>query len=224
MRNRRGWRALAARGTAAFVAMVACGVTGGGLIETGGVMAAEGPSQSERAYRAGKAAGGDREARAHHQRGIDSARAVLATTADAPDALLWLAANLAGEALSHGRLFALRVIPEIESTLLRLERVHPLHDHAAGARALANLYWKAPAVISVGSSAKARRFFELALERAPAFPGNQAMAAAFFADQGDCARARALALAVSGRADLDALGADAPEWRQLARDTLQDCE
>jgi len=49
------------------------------------------------------------------------------------------------------------------------------------------------------------------------------MAAAFFADRGDCARARPLAVAVAGRTDLDAFGEDAAEWRQLARDTLQDC-
>jgi hypothetical protein len=181
------------------------------------------PSASERAYRAGKAAGGGDDARRHHQRGIDAARSALAATADAPDALLWLAANLAGEALTHGKLFALRVIPEIEATLLRLDATHPAFDHAAAARALANLYWKAPAVISVGSSKKAARYFGLALERAPDFPGNQAMAAAFFADRGDCARARPLAMAVAARTDLDGFGEDAAEWRQLARDTLQDC-
>lgn len=180
-------------------------------------------SASERAYRAGKAAGDGPEARRYHQQGIDAARATLSTTADAPDALLWLAANLAGEALTHGKVFALRVIPEIESTLLRLEKTNPQFEHAAAARALANLYWKAPSMISVGSNKKAARYFELALERAPAFPGNQAMAAAFFADRGDCARARPLALAVAARTDLHMFGDDGAEWRQLARDTLQDC-
>lgn len=181
------------------------------------------PSVSERAYRAGKAAGDGAEARRHHQQGIDAARAALSSDPNAPDALLWLAANLAGEALTHGKLFALRVIPEIESTLLRLDAAHPAFDHAAAARALANLYWKAPAMISVGSSKKAARYFQLALERAPHFPGNQAMAAAFFADRGDCARARPLAAAVATHPDLDGFGEDAAEWRQLARDTLQDC-
>jgi hypothetical protein len=178
---------------------------------------------SQRAYRAGKAAGDGPEARRHHQQGIDAARGVLSSTPDAPDALLWLAANLAGEALTHGKVFALRVIPEIESTLLRLEATQPSFDHAAAARALANLYWKAPAVISVGSKSKATRYFELALQRAPTFPGNQAMAAAYFADRGDCGRARPLAMAVAGRKDLASFGPDAAEWLQLARDTLQDC-
>ncbi len=187
-------------------------------------MASEQASAFEQAYRAGKAARDDNEARRHYQRGIDLARQELSARPDSPAALLWLAGNLAGEALTHGRLFALRVIPEIEATLLRLEQVHPSYDHAAAARSLANLYWRAPALISIGSSKKAARYFQLALERAPSFPGNQAMAAAYFADNRDCARARPLAQAVSARKDLDAFGLDAAEWRQLARDVLNDCD
>jgi tetratricopeptide (TPR) repeat protein len=186
-------------------------------------MASEAPSAIERAYRAGKAASDDDVARRWYQRGIALARQALDARPDSPDAMLWLAANLAGEALTHGKLFALRVIPEIESTLLRLEQTHPTYDHAAAARALANLYWKAPALISVGSSKKATAYFELALARAPSFPGNQALAAAYFAENRRCDRARPLAQAVSGRGDLDSFGPDAAEWRQLARDALEDC-
>jgi hypothetical protein len=187
------------------------------------VMASEAPSAIEQAYRAGKAASDGEVARRCYQRGIDLARRELVVTPDSPGALLWLAANLAGEALTHGKLFALRVIPEIESTLLRLEQTDPTFDHAAAARALANLYWKAPALISVGSSKKATAYFQLALARAPTFPGNQAMAAAYFAENRQCDRARPLAQAVSGRGDLEAFGPDAAEWRQLARDALEDC-
>jgi hypothetical protein len=194
------------------------------ILFCGAVMAAEETNQVELAYRSGKAVADDKQARRHFQSGIDIARGILSATPDEPAALLWLAANLAGEALSHGRLFALRVIPEMESTLLRLERVHPEYDSAAAARALANLYWKAPALISVGSSKKATLYFQLALERAPTFPGNQAMAAAYFADQGDCARARPLAQAVANRQGLDTFGPDAAEWRQLARAALRDCD
>jgi tetratricopeptide (TPR) repeat protein len=194
------------------------------LLATGGAaMAAYAPGPFEEAYRAGKAAGDDDAARAHYQRGIDLARAALATTPERPDALLWLSANLAGEALSHGKLHALKIIPEIEATLLRLERSAPAFDNAAAARALANLYWKAPALISVGSSKKAQTYFELALVRAPAFPGNQAHAAAFFASSRGCPRARPLAQAVLARADLDSFGPDAAEWRQLAAEVLRDC-
>jgi hypothetical protein len=185
--------------------------------------AAQAPSPIEQAYRAGKAAADEDVSRASYQRGIDLARATLARSPDEPDALLWLAANLAGEALTHGRIYALRVIPEIEASLLRLERVAPRFGDAAAARALANLYWKAPALISVGSSRKAASYFALALSRAPGFPGNQALAAAYFASERDCARARPLAQAVAARSDLDAFGPDAAEWRQLARDVLRDC-
>ena len=209
------------RTTRVISLLVACATTAGTNMNI--AMATMNPSVSERAYRAGKAAGDGPDARRHHQHGIDAARSVLAASPDEPGALLWLAANLAGEALTHGKVFALRVIPEIESTLLRLEATNPRFDNAAAARALANLYWKAPALISVGSNKKAAHYFEVALERAPFFPGNQAMAAAFFADRGDCARARPLAAAVADRGDLDAYGDDATEWRQLARDTLKDC-
>lgn len=182
------------------------------------------PSPIELAYRAGRANDGGDAARAHYRRGIELAREVLRGSPDDPDALLWLAANLGGEALTHGKLYALGVISEIEGTLLHLDRVAPSYDSAAGARSLANLYWKAPAIISVGSSKKAASYFQLALQRAPNYPGNQAMAAAFFADSGDCARARPLAQAVVARADLESHGVDAAEWRTLARDALKDCE
>jgi tetratricopeptide (TPR) repeat protein len=181
------------------------------------------PSPIQQAYRSGKAAPDGETARAQYRRGIDLARAVLQRSPDDPDALLWLAANLGAEALTHGKLYALRVIGEIESTLLHLERVNPSYDHAAAARSLANLYWKAPSIISVGSTKKAAGYFELALARAPDFPGNQALAADFYLDQRDCGRARPLAQAVATRSDLDAYGPDAADWRKLAADVLRTC-
>jgi len=180
----------------------------------------------EQAYRAGKAAeaaGDGATAGAAYRRGVELARAALAADPNARDALLWLPANLAREALTHGKLQALKVLPEVESTLLRLDHVDPMYDHAAAARALGNLYWKAPSVISVGSSKKAARYFALALQRDGAFPGNQAQAAAFYADHHDCAAARPLAEAVARRADIDAFGPDAAEWRVLAQAALRDC-
>jgi hypothetical protein len=184
------------------------------------------PSAIEQAFRAGDAAekaGDETAARASYERGVTLGRAALAANPDARDALLWLPANLARAALTRGKLHALKVIPEVEATLLRLEQVDPTYDHAAAARALANLYWRAPALISVGSSKKAAQYFTLALARDGAFPGNQAHAAAFFADQRDCARARPLAEAVRGRAGLDAFGPDAAEWRALAEEALHIC-
>ena len=198
-------------------------VLGAGVVAMGAEGVFEISGEAERAYRAGKAAPSDGEARRHYQRGIDLAREELKARPDDPPSLLWLAANLGGEALTHGRLHALGVISDIEATLLRLDRRHPDYDHAAAARALGNLYWKAPALISVGSTRKATSYFLLALARAPDFPGNQALAAAFFADNGDCGRARPLALAVERRADLAAIGRDAGEWKQLAAQALARC-
>ena len=198
---------------------------GTGVVAMGAERAegAEISGEAERAYRAGKAAPNDSQARRHYQRGIDVARETLKTRPDDPPSLLWLAANLGGEALTHGRLHALGVISDIEATLVRLDQQHPDYDHAAAARALGNLYWKAPALISVGSTRKATSYFLFALGRAPDFPGNQALAAAFFADNGDCARARPLALAVQNRGDLAAIGLDAAEWKQLAAQALARC-
>ena len=64
-----------------------------------------------------------------------------------------------------------RVIGEIESTLLRLEQQHPDYDHAAAARALGQLYWKAPALISVGSSRKAAQLLSLGAGPGPGISG-----------------------------------------------------
>jgi hypothetical protein len=181
------------------------------------------PSAIEQAYRAGKATGDDGAKRAQFQRGIDLARGTLAARPDDPDALLWLSANLAGEALTHGKMAALHIVPEVEATLLHLERVAPMYNHAAAARGLANLYWKAPSFLSVGSTKKADSYFRLALSRAPTYPANQAMAAAFYADRHDCGVAAPLADAVVRRADLDTFGPDAAEWRKLATEALTRC-
>jgi hypothetical protein len=203
-----------------LVATTAAGAAGAGTVMK------RPPSAIEQAYRTGKAAeaaGDDSAARASYEHGVALARAALAADPNARDALLWLPANLARAALTRSKLHALKIIPEVEATLLRLEQLDPGYDHAAAARALANLYWKAPALISVGSSKKAAQYFSLALQRDGGFPGNQAQAAAFFAGENDCARARPLAEAVARRADLDTFGPDAVEWRALAEGALRDC-
>lgn len=203
--------------------LMAMGIAGAAR---GGTGVMRPPSAIEQAYRAGlaaEAAGDDSAARESYEHGVALARTALAADPNARDALLWLPANLARAALTRSKLHALKIIPEVESTLLRLERLDPNYDHAAAARALANLYWKAPALISVGSNKKAAQYFSLALARDGAFPGNQAHAAAFFADEGDCERARPLAEAVARRTDLDALGLDAAEWRSLAQGALRTC-
>jgi hypothetical protein len=153
---------------------------------------------------------------------VTLAREALAKNPDDPAAMLWYAANLGAEALTHSKVYALRVVGEIERTLLRLDTLAPTYDHAAAARALGRLYHQAPAVISVGSSKKARVFLEKALARAPEFPGNLAFAADFYADDGDCDRALPLARRVAALANLDTFGPDAREWRTIARAVIED--
>ncbi len=151
------------------------------------------------------------------------ARQGLARDPRDPAALLWLAGNLGAEALTHGKLYALRVIGEIESTLLQLERTAPDYDHAAAARVLGRLYHKAPALISVGSSRKAELYLREALARAPEFPGNWAFAADFYLDRRDCDRARPLGTRLRAAPDLDRYGVDAREWRQIAANVADGC-
>jgi tetratricopeptide (TPR) repeat protein len=185
--------------------------------------AAEPSEEARRAYRAGQTAGDGEQSRREYQRGIAQARAALARDHNDPGGLLWLAANLGGEALTHGKLHALGVIGEIERTLLRLDQQSPGYDHAAGARALGRLYDKAPALISVGSRAKAAAYLGKALARAPDFPGNWAFAADFYAGQGDCARALPLAQRLRAAPNLETYGFDAAEWREIAARVLASC-
>ena len=175
------------------------------------------------AYRAAQTAADKDQSRRSYQRGIELARAALARDPNDPGGLLWLAANLGGEALTHGRLQALGVVGEVERTLLRLDQVNPGYDHAAAARALGRLYQKAPSIISVGDSKKAAEYLARALARAPEFPGNWAYAADFYSEQGDCARALPLARRLHAVSDLDNYGFDAHEWRDLAARVLSHC-
>lgn len=176
-------------------------------------------------YRAGQAATNQDESRRDYQRGIAIAREALARDPNDPGGLLWLAANLGAEALTHGKLHALGAVGEIERTLLRLEQVNPGYANAASARALGRLYHKAPSIISVGSNQKAAAYLQLALARAPGFPGNWAFAADFYADQNDCARAVPLArrLAATDLAHDGFDGRDWREWRDIAAHVLAAC-
>lgn len=180
--------------------------------------------EARQAYRAGQVAADREQSRSAYQHGIAVAREVLARAPDDPGALLWLAANLGGEALTHGRLHALGAIGEIERTLLRLEQRDPGYDHAAAARVLGRLYHKAPSIISVGDNQKAATYLGKALARAPDFPGNWAFAADFYAERRDCERALPLARRLAATPQLENYGFDAREWRQIAGRVLADCK
>jgi hypothetical protein len=167
-------------------------------------------------YLAGKRATDTELRRRHFAQGVQLARARLAARPDDPEGLLWLAANLGSEALERGKLVALRVLPEMERLLLRLEATAPLYDHAAAARTLGRLYHKAPGIISIGSMKRAREYFERALSRAGDYPANQILAADFFADDGDRERARDLATRYLAHPETDDTSPDAALWRDIA--------
>jgi hypothetical protein len=179
--------------------------------------AAPGVADPRAAYLAGKRAASEGERRRLFAAGIEAARARLRVQPDDPEGLLWLAANLGAEALERGKLAALRVLPEMERLLLRLEAIAPEFDHAAAARTLGRLYHKAPGIISIGSMKKAGDYWQRALARAGDYPANLVLAADFYADDGDDARAVALARRYLAAPMTAAQHPEAPEWEAIAR-------
>ncbi len=189
-----------------------------------GIMSATTPNEpgtARAAYWAGRAATG-KARQESFQRGIDAARAVLAEKPDDPEGLLWLAANLGAEALERGKISALPVIPKMVEVLDHLDRVAPGFENAAAARTLGHLYAVAPPVISVGDDAKARAAFERALALAPDFPGNLALAADFFDDEGDDERALELARRCLLTLPHFFRDPEAKEWRTIAERIVED--
>jgi len=87
---------------------------------------------------------------------------------------------------------------------------------------LGRLYYLAPAVISIGSNAKAKQFLLRAVALAPDHPGNLAFAADFLLDHGDKVQARQFAERCLVRLGARDFGRDAREWRELARHVLEE--
>lgn len=175
-------------------------------------------------FRAGRQASGSSARRRYFQKGIEEARALLKVDGNSAEGLFWLAVNMGADALERGKMSALPIVPQMERLLLKLDGLNPSYENAGASRVLGRLYHQAPAVISVGSSEKARRFLERALKLAPAHPGNQAFAADFLLDKGEDDRAKQLAascvktLTASG----GKYGDEAREWKQIAQNVLDD--
>lgn len=180
------------------------------------------PGAGKTAYFAGLRSGNSQERRRHFSAGISAARARLAANPDDPEGLLWLAANLGGEALERGKLVALRVLPEMERLLLRLDASAPGYDNAAAARTLGRLYHLAPAFISIGSMKKARKYWERALQLAADYPANLVLAADFYAADGDQGRARKLAQRYLAAPVSPEEHPEANEWRAIAERIVRD--
>ena len=204
---------------AGVLAMVAFIATGGESTAraTEASVTCGGPAEC---YARGKKTSGSAERRQFFQAGMRAAEARLATSADDPEGLFWLAVNTGAEALERGKLQALPAVARMEKLLLRCAQVAPAYEHGGAARVLGRLYQKAPAVISVGSSKNARKWLERALTIDGEFPGNLAFAADFLSDEGDSARARVLAQKCLRRLTTGDFGPEADEWRDLAREVL----
>lgn len=173
---------------------------------------------------AGRAAKKSDARKAHFQQGIDKAKLLLTKDSNSSEGLFWLAVNMGAEALERGKMSALPVVPKMERLLLKLDGLDPKYEEAGAARVLGRLYHQAPAVISVGSSDKARKYLERALSLAPTHPGNQAFAADFLLEKGDEERAKKLASACLKTLDATAAryGDEGKEWRKLAQDVIDD--
>ena len=183
---------------------------------------ADGIESARAAYQAGQAAQESKTRRALFTRGMELARARLANQANDPEGLYWLAVNMGAEALERGKLSALPVVPRMEQLLLTLDKAAPGFEQAGASRVLGRLYHQAPAVISVGSNAKARQFLLRAVSLAPDHPGNLAFAADFLVDHGDKVRARQFAERCLLRLRAQDFGRDAKEWTALARHVVEE--
>jgi tetratricopeptide (TPR) repeat protein len=180
------------------------------------------PETAESSYRLGRAAKQSSERLRYFREGMARAQAGLAGHAEAPEGLYWLAVNTGAEALERGRFQALPALPEMERLLLRCHAVAPSYEHAGPARVLGRLYHKAPSVISIGSTKKARQWLEIALATAPDYPGNLAFAADFLSNQGDPQRAKELAQRCLSLLSGRDYGPDADEWRAVASEVLEE--
>lgn len=195
------------------------------VVSLGGLAMVSGEANASpaEAFRAGRAAKGSAR-KAHFQKGIDEARALLQKDGNNSEGLFWLAVNMGAEALERGKMSALPVVPKMERLLLKLDSLDPSYENAGAARVLGRLYHQAPSVISVGSKEKARKFLERALKLAPNHPGNQAFAADLLLDDGDEERAKKLAAdalkALAGAGDT--YGEEGKEWRKIAQDVVDD--
>ena len=110
----------------------------------------------------------------------------------------------------------------MERLLLTLDKEDPGFEQAGAARVLGRLYHQAPAVISVGSNAKARLFLLRAVSLAPDHPGNLAFAADFLVDHGDKVQARQFAERCLQRLRTQDFGREAKEWNELAKHVVEE--
>lgn len=106
--------------------------------------------------------------------GIDACRRLLARQSNSAPAHYYLAMNLGELAQAEApSLAAYKLVHEVEHEFLTAAALDVRFDHAGPARSLGKLYFQAPGwPFSIGSSHKAREWFERAVALAPEYPGN----------------------------------------------------
>lgn len=104
--------------------------------------------------------------------GIDACRQALARDAKLAPAHFYLGMNL-GQLARTKLLGALMLVGEMERAFTTAATFDERFAHAGPNRCLGLLYYKAPALGSVGSRTKARKHFERAAEISPEFPENR---------------------------------------------------
>jgi len=104
--------------------------------------------------------------------GMDAARAALAKDTNCAAAHYYLAMNL-GQLARTKSLGALPLVDEMEKEFHLARDLDEQFDHAGPDRNLGRLYFEAPAIASIGSRTKARRYFARAAELQPDYPENR---------------------------------------------------
>jgi len=133
---------------------------------------------------------------------------------------VWLAAK--GEISQlKSKLVAVKELPDLEKKARELREVSPSFEHYAADRILGRLYHKAPSIISIGSTSKARECFEKVMTKAGNFPANQIFYADFLFDEGETAKARELAQKVLQSPELEKYPIERADWERLAHAILE---
>lgn len=142
---------------------------------------------------------------------VDQAHQITASSANAPEAMVWEAISLSGYAKAKGGLGALKYAEKSRDLLLSVEKVNPQVLHGSAYTSLGSLYYKVPGwPIGFGDKKKARAYLEKALQVNPTGIDPNYFYADFLNEQGEHAKAveyykKALsAPARAGREDADA--------------------
>ena len=104
--------------------------------------------------------------------GIEACRQSVARDSNSAPGHYYLGLNL-GQLARTRDMGALKLVDDMEREFIRAIELDGGFDYAGPERSLALLYRDAPAIISIGSRSKARRYLQRALQIAPQYPDNR---------------------------------------------------